>query len=134
MPEPRATQSKESASAPLVGSRRLNAVNWSQPGDRMTCLWADYESPDRSPHAFRHQLAGARLSVVDRTSRAVLLCNGLHEGECQWPGGEHVGGIDEARNAEIMAEVAAIGGGSQQSSASPSTEAPPTNPVPPRRR
>lgn len=119
---------------PLVGSRRLNAVSWSQPGARMTCLWAYFGAPDRTPHVFRHQLAGARLRAVDRTSQAVLLCNGLHEGDCRWPGGEPIGGIDEARHAQIMAEVAAMAGGSPQSSASPSIEAPPTHPVPPRRR
>lgn len=134
MPEPRSPQTKETASAPLVGSRRLNAAAWSQPGDRQICAWAYYEAPDRTPHVFRHQAAGARLSVVDRAGRSVLLCNGLHEGDCVWPGGEGIGEIDEARRAEIMAEIDASVGGSPRSSASPPDEAPPTDPVPPRRR
>ena len=134
MSEPKSPQSKESASAPLVGSRRLNVVGWSQPADRQTCLWAYYEAPDCTPHAFRHQLAGARLSVVDRTSRTALLCNGLHEGDCQWPGGEGIGEIDEVRHAKVIAEIDALAGGSPQSSMFPPDEAPLTNPVPPRRR
>lgn len=134
MPESKAPQSKESGAAPLVGARRLNVVAWSQPGDRQICPWAYFEAPDRTPHLHRQQLASPRLYVVDRTSRAALLCNGLHEGDCRWPGGEGIGEIDEARDAGITAEVAAMGGGSPQSSGSQPAEAPPTNPVPPRRR
>ena len=134
MPEIKAPQSKEGGTTPLVGSRRLNAVAWSQPGDRQICPWAHFEAPDRTPHVHRQQLASPRLVVIDRTSRSVLLCNGLHEGNCRWPGGEGIGEIDEVRDARIMAEVAALGGGNPQSSASPAAEVPPTNPVPPRRR
>lgn len=112
MPDPRAPHAKESSATPLVGSRRLNVTGWSQPGDRQTCLWAYYESPERTPHVLRHQISGARHSVVDRRSTSLLLCNGLHEGECRWPGGEGVGEIDEARDARIIAEIDAMGPGS----------------------
>ena len=134
MSEHRSNQTKESAAPPLVGSRRLNVAPWSQPGDRQICAWAYYEAPEQTPHVYRHQQAGARLSVVDRTGQAVLLCNGLHEGACVWPGGEGIGEIDEARHAEIIAAVEAMGGGSPRSSASQPDEAPRTEPVPPRRR
>ena len=134
MPESKSQQSKETASTPLVNSRRLNVTGWSQANDRVTCLWAYYEAPDRTPHVYRHQVAGARLHVVDRTSKAMLLCNGLHEGDCQWPGGEGIGEIDDVRHARIMAEIDAMGGGSPQSSTFPAVEAPLTDPVPPRRR
>ena len=134
MSEHRSNQTKESGTPPLVGSRRLNVAPWSRSGDRQICPWAYYEAPERTPHVFRHQLAGARLSMVDQTSRSMLLCNGLHEGNCVWPGGEGVGEIDEVRHAEIMAEVEVMGGGSPRSSASQSDEVPRIDPVPPRRR
>ena len=134
MSEMKAPQSKESGAVPLVGSRRLNAVAWSQHGDRQLCQWAYYEAPDGTPHVHRQHIASPRLIVVDRTNRSALLCNGLHEGDCRWPGGEGIGEIDEARDSRILVEVAAMGGGSPQSSASPPHEAPLTNPVPPRRR
>lgn len=134
MPEPKSSQPRESASAPLVSTRRLNVAPWARPGDRQICLWADLDAPERSPHVLRLQTAGARLSEVDRTSTAVLLCNGLHEGSCRWPSGVVARTIDEEREARVMAEALAAADDSPRRSASPRDEAPPRDPTPPRRR
>jgi hypothetical protein len=93
-------------------SRRFVFTGFGGAHERVLCAKDRHPPAERTPIVHRAGLARARLLERDRTSRLILLCSGLHEGECEWPSGHAAGTIDEAAEEELRqraAQAAAAG-------------------------
>jgi hypothetical protein len=66
-------------------SKRFSYPSWPDEADRALCPYAYVEGPERTPISGRTGLATAKWRIVDRQDARVLICNRLHEGDCEWP-------------------------------------------------
>jgi hypothetical protein len=66
-------------------TRRFVFTDWRNSGDHELCERAHIGGPDRVPIQTRTGLATARWRVVEKRDGRMLMCNGLHEGDCVWP-------------------------------------------------
>lgn len=98
--EGRQGQSREGGK-PQPDSRRFVYPPWRGTHDRVVCAHEHPEGVKATPVVARPGLARPAMLERDRTSSAVLLCTGMHEGPCQWPSGQLAGDLDEAREREI---------------------------------
>lgn len=66
-------------------SKRFVFTPWSGDLDHDMCIHSFIEPPERVPSIGRTGLSTAKWMQVDRTETSILICNRLHEGECEWP-------------------------------------------------
>ena len=67
------------------GSKRFSFPSWPDDLERDLCSHALVEAPEQTPISGRTGLATARWVVVDRRDSWILICNRLHDGDCEWP-------------------------------------------------
>ncbi len=66
-------------------SKRFVFTPWQDSQDHELCIHALVLPPERVPSLGRTGTATARWRVVSQGDEAQLICNGLHEGICEWP-------------------------------------------------
>jgi hypothetical protein len=81
----RDSPSDQNSSRGQQGSKRFTFPSWPDEQDRDLCPHALVVQPERTPISGRTGLATAKWGVVDRQESRILICNRLHEGECEWP-------------------------------------------------
>jgi hypothetical protein len=68
-----------------TSSKRYVFTPWNSNQDHEMCVYAFNEPPERVPSLGRTGLATAKWVQVDRNDTGILICNRLHEGDCEWP-------------------------------------------------
>ena len=86
---------------PQAASRRFTYQPWHGPHERVQCVRDHFSGVEVTPFVARPGLARPRLQERDRTTTAILLCSGVHDGPCEWPGGHLAGELDEAREQAL---------------------------------
>lgn len=67
------------------GTRRFAYNHWPDSDDRELCRNAVTSAPERTPISGRTGVTVSKWLVVARRDERVLICNRLHDGDCEWP-------------------------------------------------
>jgi hypothetical protein len=66
-------------------TRRFVFRAWSDMDDHELCQYALVALPERTPVIGRTGLAVPRWTVVGRREGRILICNRVHDRDCEWP-------------------------------------------------